>query len=318
MARPTSCWRPYAASSPFNTPVAASSESEGGSAAQVSRLLSGGAISYFVAGDPARDFGTAVYYPHSSDPIYTVHCTESWGRCVLEGEEVHLPAGAIPSGPWPIGSGDADSHMTVVDQENGWEYDFWNVREIGGGRIVTKWGGKTKIEGDGLGSDAVAAQFGTLAGIIRPSEMRSGVIDHALVLTVPCTVGFVAPATKGGLECADAGMSTAGALPMGAHLQLGMSDAEIEAMSAPAWKKGILRAFSTYGAYVEDTTGDSSQWGLKFESPNGSTSQGGTDEYVELAKSLGMEPEDYNGNGYPEYWFNISGGVDWSKLRIIS
>jgi hypothetical protein len=287
------------------------------SASQISRLLSGGPISYFVAGDPSRDFGTAVYYPSESDPTYTITCTEQWGRCALEGEEVHLPQGATPSGPWPIGGGDADSHMTIVDQQNGWEYDLWNVREIGNGRIVTRWGGKTPIEGEGLGSDAVAAQFGSLAGMIRPAELKAGKIDHALALTVPCTEGVVAPATKGGLECGEAGMSSVGALPMGAHLQLQMTVGEIEAMNAPAWKKGILRAFATYGAYVEDTTGDASQWGLKFESPNGSTSLGGSDEYVELAESLGMEAQDYNGNGISEYWFNIAAGVDWSKLRVV-
>ena len=55
-----------------------------------------------------------------------------------------------------------------------------------------------RIDGNGLGSDAVAAQFGSLAGIIRPAEMKSGRIEHALALTVPCTVGFVAPAVTPG------------------------------------------------------------------------------------------------------------------------
>ena len=284
----------------------------------ISRLLSGGNISYFVAGDSAKDYGTASYFSSSSDPLYTIHCTESWGRCAIEGEQVNLPAGAAPSGTWPIGSADTDSHMTIVDQESGWEYDLWNVRSIAEGQITARWGGKTRIEGEGLGSDAVAAQFGALAGIIRAPELKAGLIDHALALTVPCTVGFVAPAAKGGLECAEAGMPTANALPMGAHLRLNMSAEQIEALNAPRWKKAVLEAFSKYGAYVEDTTGDASQWGLKWESPADQTSVGGSNGFVSLAKSLGMEAEDYNGNGQTEYWFDVASGVDWSRLEVVN
>ena len=317
-SQPSGCWRPYASSSPFNTPVGPSAEATPGSAQQVARLLSGGAISHFVAGDTAKDFGTAVYYPSQTDPTYTIHCTEAWGRCDLEGQQIHLPEGATPSGVWPIGNGDSDSHLTVVDQASGWEYDLWNVRSIESGRIVVKWGGKTRIDGEGLDSDAVAARFGSLGGIIRPQELQSGVIDHALALTIPCTAGFVAPATKGGLECGEAGMSSANSLPMGAHLQLQLSSAQIQAMNVPTWKKAILQALSTYGAYVEDTTGDASQWGLKWESAASQTSVGGSDGFVALAKSLDMQPEDYNGNGQSEYWFDIASGVDWSQLRVIS
>ena len=59
------------------------------------------------------------------------------------------------------------------------------------GELVTAWGGRTRIDGDGLGSAAVAANFGTLAGLVRPEELEAGRIEHALFMTVPC-VGEVA------------------------------------------------------------------------------------------------------------------------------
>ena len=85
----------------------------------------------------------------------------------------------------------SDGHLTVVDQDSGWEYDFWQVRRKprGGGRLVISWGGRTRIEGDGLGSDANAAHYGSLAGIIRAEEMRRGRIDHALFMLVRCDSG---------------------------------------------------------------------------------------------------------------------------------
>ena len=59
----------------------------------------------------------------------------------------------------------------------------------GGGRLVISWGGRTRIDGDGLGSDANAAHYGSLAGIIRAEEMRRGRIDHALFMLVRCDSG---------------------------------------------------------------------------------------------------------------------------------
>ena len=72
------------------------------------------------------------------DPLYTVHCTESWGTCEVEG-----------SGPDPE-RGEArgwwHGHMAVIDQAGSWEYDFWQVlaKPAGGGTITISWVGRTR------------------------------------------------------------------------------------------------------------------------------------------------------------------------------
>ncbi len=316
---PSSCWRPYASDSPFNDPISRRPHVKNGSNGTIDQLTSASdGVSHFVAGDEARDWGVAMYYSDSSDPVYTVHCTEPWGTCAVEGAQIHLPEGAEPSGVWPLPTPDADydSHLTVVDQTTGWEYDLWNIRSIKNGQIVIKWGGKTRVDGDGLGSDAVAARFGAAAGLIRAEELEEGKIDHALSLTVPCTDGFTWPATKGALECSDAGMPTHNALQNGDLLQLKMSRKRISKF--PRWKTAILAAWKKYGAYVGDTTGDASQWSLKFESAAGYEAEGEPDPLVDIARGQGFEPVDYNGNGQDEFWFNIASGVDWdSKLRVV-
>ena len=48
----------------------------------------------------------------------------------------------------------------------------------GGGRIDISWGGRTRIDGQGLDSSATAAGFGNLAGKLRAEELAE--VDQIL------------------------------------------------------------------------------------------------------------------------------------------
>lgn len=318
--QPGSCWRPYNSDSPFNRAIPAGAETVGNSKAIVRRLIAGGPINDFVVGDSERDGGNPTFWSSPNDPVYTLRCTKPWGECEVEGDQVRVPAEAMPSGPgFATQAFDHDAHMTIVDQQAGWEYDLWNVRSKGrnGGVLAFGWGGKTRIDGDGLGSDAVAARYGNLAGIIRPDELISGQINHALAMVVPCTQTYVYPAVQTGHECSDAGLPVANSAPMGAHFQLRMSEAEIRELRVPAWKKTIVRALAKYGAYTSDTTSMTDQWGFELESSSTYTSFGQADPWVQFAKSLGVKPEDFNSNGEREYWMNLEAGIPWERLRVV-
>jgi hypothetical protein len=314
---PTPNWRPFLNTSPFNTPIEPTAIPKSNSQAIIQRLVGGANPSYFVAGEPTRDFGVAIYYPDQDDPQYKIHCVEPWGTSEIENNLIRLPQGATPSGVWPYKS-DFDSHLTVVDQfgegENAhMQYDLWNILSItpgNPGSIVCKWGGKTRTDGDGLGSDAVAAQFATLAGAIRADEFKVGRIPHALTLTVPCTDGYTWPATKGAWECSD----KTNALQQGDLTQLLITDLELSTF--PRWKQGILKAWRKFGAYVEDTTG-SHDWAIKWESGASYTSFCYSDPFVEVAKEFNIPYADYDGDGKIGYWFDIPSGVNWNNLRVI-
>ena len=132
----------------------------------------------------------------------------------------------------PAGGG--DGHMAVV-QPDRWEYDFWQVRDrpAGGGTLVVSHGGRTMIDGDGLGSDATAAEFGLAAGLIRGDQIQAGKIDHALFVHVRCTNGrSVYPAAPGttGTICSG---HRPNAPPLGARIWLDLSDAQIAALPVP-------------------------------------------------------------------------------------
>jgi hypothetical protein len=303
---PGGCWRPYADDSPFNTRVPAHPRVVSNSDAIVKRLTGWGAPEDLRSGiaDTTSDWQHPTYYPSASDPTFTIHCTESWGTCEVEGLKVRIPDEARAAGAH-------DGHMTVVDQASGWEYDLWQVtkKPRGGGKLVTSWGGRTRIDGDGLGSDATAAHFGLLAGTIRAEEMQRGQIDHALFMLVKCDSGKIDfPAQGHGLACADRGDAPS----EGAHFQLDLSAAEIDALHVPDWKKTILRAMSEYGLYVGDTTGGS-PWEIWFESGSTYTSFGKVDPMVSFAKQAGI-PRSSDG----KYYFDWSSGVDWRRhLRVV-
>lgn len=303
---PGACWRPYASSSPWNTPIASDPKLVANSAQIVSRVMSWGAPSDFMAGtaDTADDWAHPTYYAQLTDPLYQLHCTEtSWGICPVEGMRIQAPSAARPGG------GD-DAHMTVVDQIGGWEYDMWSVssKPRYGGRLDFRWGGRTRLDGDGRKAGATAAHFGLLAGIIRAQELAAGQINHALFMVTRCSSGtYVYPALGHGGACS----STTNAPPMGARLQLNMSAAQIAALAVPAWKKTILEAMATYGMYFGDS-GGSGAWGIQTESGSTYTSFGREDRLVAFARNNGLPS--YNG----DYRFDLAEGVDWTKyLRII-
>jgi hypothetical protein len=308
-AWPGGCWRPYSAESPFNRPLPAQPRVAADSERVVARLLGFGPIKHLEAGlaDTPEDFGHPTYYSRPSDPVFRLHCyEESWGRCELEGLAIRIPDAARPAGG-------ADAHLTVVDQDSGWEYDLYKVRSkpAGGGVLEFRWGGRTRIDGDGLGSDATAAGFGNLAGIIRADELAAGHIDHALFVTVHCDAGrAVYPARKSGRSCATLGEPTDDAPPMGAHLQLALNDQQIAALPVPDWKKTILRAMADYGMFVGDTGGGS--WGLTLESGSTFTSFGHPDPLVAFAHANDWTP--YN----DQLVGNLRDDIDWAHdLRVI-
>ncbi|HWC28160.1 MAG TPA: hypothetical protein VG474_16340 [Solirubrobacteraceae bacterium] len=309
---PGPCWRPFAATSPFNRPLPDDPPLAANSAATIRRLLSWGDAQDLLAGhaDTDHDYYHPVYYSSPADPVYTVRCVEWTSSCEVEGDRVRIPSAARAAAG-------GDGHLAVIDQDSGWEHDFWQVRSkpAGGGTITVSHGGKTRIDGDGRGSNATAAWFALSAGIIRAAEMQAGRIDHALFAHIKCTSGSsVQPAEPGtsAAPCSKFGLANTDAPPLGARIQLDMSAAEIDALAVPAWKKTILRALAAYGMIVGDTDGGNAAWGLQGESGSGYTSFGAADPWRSFAASVDAPRWD------GAYVFDIAAGVDWRRLRVIA
>jgi hypothetical protein len=269
------CARPYASDSVFNQALPADPQLAPNSAAIVSGFQAHGLA---FAGGPTTSALTttsgriAVYYSASSDPLVTIHCTYYWGAntcngangVVIDGLQVRIPTAAQPAPG-------TDKHMTIVDQANGREYDFEHATWSPGHRTLNVWSGSEvpigNDAGSGLGSVATAANFANLAGLITEPQLASGQIDHAISIDVPCTEGFVYPATlANGQPCSDITSYHGGAEPaLGQLMQLHMSDAQIAKFKGPTWEKTIMTAMAHYGVYINDTMGPSTPTEMSFE-----------------------------------------------------
>jgi hypothetical protein len=173
----------------------------------------------------------------SDDRHLSTHDVQQLGQLV----EVRIPDRArIP--------GAEDKHLTVVDPATGVEWDLWHVssKPPGGGTWQIGWGGKTSITGNGLGSDAVAAQTATMSGAVRGEELAGGQINHALAVFAHCDSGrYVYPATKGADRAPNSASRRRTPPAMGTRLRLNMTIAQIDALAVPAYRKTILRAMAT-------------------------------------------------------------------------
>jgi hypothetical protein len=316
--QPGACWRPYSDASPFNRALPTTVSQIPNSAAVGARAATfgtGGARFNAGAAGTSAEWGHPLYYSQPSNPVYTVHCTASWGRCDVEGMQVRIPSGAKPAAA-------GDGHMGVIDQQGLWEYDFWQVKQkpAGGGTLVVSWGGRTRIgtsDSYGLGAKATASHFGLAAGIIRPEELAAGTINHALFMTVKCTNGTsVWPAGSGtGRSCSSMGLSNENAPAMGAHLYLDVPKAQIDALAIPYWKKAILTAMSRYGLYVGDTGSDYTGWTIQIEAGSSYASFGFADPWTTLGALWKLPYSTVDGKKL--YLFDLRGTVDWqSKLRV--
>jgi hypothetical protein len=320
-AWPGACWQPYSPASPFNRPLPANPRVSPDSNGIIWRMLSQTSRPYPSELEARNDysFGEPTYYPKSTDPEFTIHCTRtSWGRCAVEGMSVRIPAGAKPEGGVASCNSDScpDAHITVVDQAQNREYDLWQVQQspipTSGGTLNVSWGGYTSMTGSGADGqgDATGSHWADLAGRVRAEEMEAGEIDHALFIDIRCDNGsHVYPARSHGARCSD----PTNAPPLGTRLQLDYTPAEIFGLHVPGWQKPILIAMAKYGMYFGDT-GTRNLFNIEVESDLQYTSMGQPPKWLPLAKANHWAYWDGEGGMYTG---KFKHSVDWSRLRVI-
>jgi hypothetical protein len=305
---PPACWRPFAPSSPFNQAIPADPTVDPRSDQMVSRLLAAGSPNDGRAGiaDTSTDYYKTIYFGRYFDPQFTIRGGSTTDPYDVDGLTLRMPIEARPAGG-------SDHHLTVV--YSGYEWGFWDARVNLVNRTITVGAGrKVPIHGDGLSAAGTSARFANMAGRIRIQELREGEINHALFMSSNSIASsYVYPAQKsdGNNDAAS------GYPPMGTRFQLAMTDAEINALDVPGWKKTVLRALKNYGGYLGDST--SSPWAaMSFESASDYTSFGLLDPFVTFAATHDVPSYFDFSIGRRVYTFNLGSGVDWSRyLRVI-
>jgi hypothetical protein len=361
---PPSCWRPHAADSAFNTPIDLAATPYATSGPDpVTAQLTRSPPEPLIAGEQGRSEPNPTFYTAPTDPEWRVVCTRLPNTDCPSALGVTSPRFRAPAGM--LASGRTDAHITVVDAADDSERDLWSVTAItppseGSPGVITagSYGATTPGTFAGTGTNQGGsgnASFSLTSGIIRAQELRDGRIDHALAVYVPCADQAVLPADRGSdpdQPCVD-GLFPGGGPRVGQRMKLDMTVAEITALDVPVWRKAILRALVTYGAYVSDTTPVYCQavdggfrswgpddpcrvserqvqpWGFEFEGSTTYTAPGigVPDQMAAFGREVGLLPFDQDGiaansaapaDSGAETTFDLGAGVDWSRLRMLA
>lgn len=206
----------------------------------------------------------------------------------------NLKGQTIPWNPnWQAASG-TDGQVIILDPSTGREWNLYQASYSSATNTVTVTNGNL-APGDyhtrDVGfSPSRGAGIQYLAMLVRPWEVSSGTIRHALTLSVKNTDGclYVAPATK--LEHPE---NSCSGIPEGTRFKLNVSNTQIEswAVTRPSAYRNsgriIAKALRDYGWIVTDT---------------GSVAQSQFEDRITAGSqwdALGLKPGTINGKIYP-------------------
>jgi hypothetical protein len=257
---PSAVWRPFNASSPWNTPIGANPALEADSAALINAFIRSTPFGDHLDVNIAR-FSIPLYQASANTPQQTVAVGlggEGWGA-----------GGLGASGPMPIPAGatpdeSSDAHMAVITADRTKEYGCFNMNfnRTRAGVWYADLCATSDLTGSGVRPFATVANpwwaahgaracgYPLVAGLIRADEIRAGRIDHALVVAYPGLRRnrFMSPASTNSDIGADYG------IPCGGRIQF---DPGIDVTKLGLSPSGvtIMRALQQYGAYVGDYSG---------------------------------------------------------------
>jgi 3-phytase len=253
-----SCARPYAADSPWNTPVGQAPLYHAASDFHVAALQG------TLTSDPDQ-FTFPVYRVDTGTPVESVPVSGwfsqvSSGGSTLTNQRAGSASLPIPAGALPADG--ADAQIVLLDPVTG---DEWGASSLERDPVTGAWTAWNAYRYNTAWSavpprDASERPFFNrgagvpyLAGLVRPCEIAQGHIGHALAFAYDSPKpSHVYPATKSdgkGIEPND--------VPEGARFQLDptLTDAEIRDWGCTGPCLTIAHALQQYGMYVIDNAG---------------------------------------------------------------
>jgi serine/threonine-protein kinase len=203
------------------------------------------------------DFSIVSLVADASTPKHTFQLDSSYDPD-NDHDPVPVPAtGNVEGESGYLCSGGGDCHLIVVDTSQNKLFELWQASYDGSSWTATQqttWDLTKHYGPDGRGqgcTSADAAGLSILAGLIRPGEVGSGEIKHALRFILPGSKikknGYVAPATH-------STSAYSGQAPMGVRLRLKASYAVDSLPSQGA--RVVARALQKYGMLLADAGQD--------------------------------------------------------------
>jgi hypothetical protein len=220
-----------------------------------------------VAQNEAAGWGPWVSTSETS-PLYTVPANQPTVRVTLDPgswkvglqqtfNAVPIPANAVPaSGP--------DAHMTVWQPSTNRLWEFFKASKLSDGWHASFGGAMSNVSTSpgyydtnswpGLSQSywgATATSLPVTAGTMTVSELRAGVIPHALAINIP----WAKPNTYSWPAQRTDGRSTdPNAVPEGARFRIDPT-LDIDKLNLPPMTRAMAKAAQRYGMIVRDQTG---------------------------------------------------------------
>lgn len=258
-------WRPFLASSPWNTPIPSNAQKHPSSDTIVSYMASQSSRLHF-----ARSYTIPVWVVASEQldhvKVRSDRIFDFWDRDRDGWSDVGVP---MTREMWPEQT--SDGHLCIIDPVLGkaWEMSRFTWADGQPPRCTTFniW----DLSGRGYGDHNEGSRWQTrggrgsgfpeIAGLLRPEEIEAGDIRHALVFTfseVRCGSGgdamFIQPPA-----CRADGTVEGSQYPIeGMRFQLdpAAGDREFTSWGLSSEARMVARALQTYGMYLCDRGGD--------------------------------------------------------------
>ena len=250
------CSRPYADTSPWNTPIPTSAQYMPDGADRV-RTIDG-----LLTSDPTQ-YTYPVYEVDRRTRRVDVRFDGRFSHVSDNNRRLELIDGGTVRMPIPAdaeAAAGSDAQIIVIDRETGDEWGAWRLRRMGDGwrmengyRYNVRWSGVPPRDeaGNPFGSRGAGVPY--LAGLVRPCEIERGRIEHALAFAYDWpTAEYVYPASK-----SDGASDDPRGLPEGTRLQLDpeLDSDDLEGFGCLGPCAVIARALQRYGMYVIDNAG---------------------------------------------------------------
>jgi hypothetical protein len=332
-AWPDETWRPNEGDQWFGQAAARSADVLPDSDQIVARLMSMGVSGETFletrvgTADSEDDWDIPLYWATGSDPQYALQSDNRFGTWPFNGTVIRMPAAAKQAAYMTT---DRDRHLSVVQPDG----VVWNVYDVDSitsgspGEISMGWGGYCPhIDGGVKAYDApnesrqggsVAASINAHTGQIRAIELQEGEIRHPLLMVIPCSGGEIEPSPNTGQLCSVGSPGDGIGTPpkMGQWFRLNLTDAQIDGMDAPAWRKVIWKAMANYGIFVTDTKANNPGTIIRAESGQMYTSFGHDDPWDDYLDPIyGEEGIRIGSDG--AWYLDFDTGMDWNNLQAL-
>jgi predicted actin-binding protein len=226
----------WTSTSPFNLPIPAGAAVDPNSQTWVNLLYNSSAVNSIWVNNTA--WTTTVYHAKSGTPTVTVAVANT-------GKHIKIP---YQSG-W-VASPDGDSHIAIIDDTTGCEYEFqqFSPSTLTGHAVAVFHVDTGTGSHDTAGAGVTGGQMSVIAGLITPQDVASGAIRHAMRLATPVnSSAYRLPATW-----SDGNLS--GGIPEGALIRLDPT-LDLSTLNLTPFQLMFAKALQTYGAYDDDNGG---------------------------------------------------------------